>query len=186
MRYLFSGLLLSGWVGVWAASGVNAAEEFQLEPGFTLFLNVQDLTGWETKQGASLEGKTDAFDHRFQLRDGELVIDPKVKGDVIIQTTRKFAKDVHLKFDLLPSPDCNNDLFFRGIKFDINPKQLEGIRVGEWNTFEIIAKGEQAEFKSNGKTQRTAPTKAESSPLGVRAEFGSIQFRRMRVKETRE
>lgn len=179
-----TGVLLSAVICIIAAANAAAADDFKLEPGFAFFFNGKDLSGWETKQGASLENKTEAFDHRFEVTESNLVIDPKVKGDVIIQTTKKFAKDVHLKFEFLPGPGCNNDLFFRGIKFDIKPGDVKNLKEGEWNEFEIIVLGDKAEFKSNGETQRSTTTKGDSSPLGVRAEFGAIQFRRMRAKET--
>ena len=184
MRSLMAGMFL----GVWAILCIShigvAADDFKPEAGFTLFFNGKDLSGWETKQGVSLENKTESPDQRFKVRDGELVIDPDVKGDVVIQTTRKFSGDVHLKFEYLPGPGCNNDLFFRGIKFDIKKEDVKNLKEGEWNQFEIIIAGDKAEFKSNGETQRAAVAKGESSPLGVRAEFGAIRYRRMRAKET--
>lgn len=166
-----------------AVAPASAETKFQPEPGYALFFNGKDLSGWETKQGMSLENKSEAFNQRFRVSEEKLVIDPKVKGDVIIQTTKKFAKDVHLKFDFLPGPGCNNDLFFRGIKFDIKKGDVKNLKEGEWNEFEIIVTGDKAEFKSNGETQRTAPAKSDATPLGIRAEFGAIEFRRLRVKE---
>lgn len=165
------------------APATAASEKFELEQGFSLFFNGRDLTGWETKQGQSLESKAEAFNQRFRVSEEKLVIDPKVKGDVIIQTTKKFAKDVHLKFEFLPGAVCNNDLFFRGIKFDIVKSNVKNLKEGEWNELEIIVTGDKAEFKCNGQTQRTAPAKSDATPLGIRAEFGNIEFRRMRVKE---
>src|SRR5262249_40492663 len=100
---------------VWSAE----ADEFKLEPGFTLLFNGKDLSGWKTKKGDSLEGKTEAWNKRFTVSDGKIVIDPAVKGDVIITTAQELAGDVHIKFDFLPGKGCNNDLFFRGLKFDL-------------------------------------------------------------------
>jgi hypothetical protein len=160
------------------------AGKYQLEPGFTPLFNGKNLDGWKTKSGDSLEGKTEAFQGRFKVIDGNLVIDPKVKGDVTINTAKEFSKDLHIKFEFLPGVGCNNDLFFRSIKFDIVPKAIKGLKLDEWNEFEIIARGDKVEYKCNGVTQRTATAKMASSPLGIRAEFGPIQIRRIRVKET--
>lgn len=161
----------------------RAADDFKPEEGFTLLFNGKDLSGWQTKQGESLEGKTEAFKNRFTTADGILSIDDKVKGDVIIQTTREMSKDSHVKFDFLPGPGCNNDLYFRGIKFDIKKADVKNLKEGEWNEFEIVVQGEKAEFKCNGQVIRSATTKGPGSPLGIRAEFGAIQYRRIRVKE---
>src|SRR5437879_3676877 len=97
-----------------------SAGEFKLEKGFTLLFNGQNLTGWRQKSDkASLEGKTHAYDGRFKVDGGILVYDPAVKGDRYIETIKEFDKDVHFKFDFKPGPKCNNDILFRGKKFDI-------------------------------------------------------------------
>jgi hypothetical protein len=163
---------------------LEAADDFKPEEGFALLFNGKDLSGWQTKQGESLEGKAEAFNKRFTAAEGILRIDDKVKGDVVIQTTRQVGKDATLRFDFFPGPGCNNDLFFRGIKFDIKPSDVKNLKVGEWNEFEIVVTGEKAEFKCNGQSIKSGVgTKGGASPFGIRAEFGAIQFRRIRVKE---
>src|SRR5437899_7980347 len=117
MRLLSRGLILAALL---AAPCLSRADDFKLEPGFTLLFNGKDLTGWKEKTGgASLEGKTEAYKGRFTIKDDVVTIDPKVKGDVRIMTTREFAGDVHIKFEYMPGPGCNNDLFLRGQKFDL-------------------------------------------------------------------
>jgi Domain of Unknown Function (DUF1080) len=159
------------------------ADDFKLEEGFTLLLNGKDLTGWKTTKGESLDGKTDAYTGRFKVADGILTLDPKVKGDVRIETEKEFAKDVHIKFDFLPGEGCNNDLFLRGQKFDLKKPDVKNMKEGEWNSFEIVIAGDKAEFKCNGETMRTATVKGKGTVFGLRAEFGPMQVRRMRVKE---
>ena len=90
-----------------------AAGDFKLEPGFTLLFNGKNLDGWREAKGKkeSLEGKTEAYKGRFKVVEGKLVYDPTVKGDLYIETTREFGKDVHIKFDFNPGPKCNNDFF---------------------------------------------------------------------------
>lgn len=154
------------------------------EPGFRLLFNGKDLAGWKTKgkPGESLDGKTEAYKGRFKVADGKLVIDPAVKGDVRIETAQEFGKETTIRFDFLPGPGCNNDLFLLGSKFDINPTQLKMVKVGEWNTMEIAASGGTTVFKINGETARTDKAKAEKSPFEVRAEFGPLEVKRLRVK----
>jgi hypothetical protein len=178
---LFAALALLLAVGVLPAQAAD--DEFKLEEGYTLLFNGKDLTGWQTKQGDNLDGKQEAFNKRFVVTEGNLVIDEKVKGDVVIQTTRQVSKDATLKFDFRPGAGCNNDLFFRGVKFDIKPADVKNLKEGEWNEFEIVVAGEKAEFKCNGQTHRSTATKGAGSPFGIRAEFGGIQFRRIRLKE---
>jgi|SRR5581483_4398278 len=153
----------------------------KLEPGFSLLFNGKNFDGWKTKKGGeSLAGKTEAYNGRFKAVDGMIVIDPKVKGDVIIETVKEFGKDVTIKFDFLPLDKCNNDLFLRGIKFDIILK-LKGLKDG-WNELEIVIKGDKADYKLNGTSIKTAAAKG-TTPFGIRAEFGEIKIKNLRVKE---
>ncbi|MCC6416718.1 MAG: DUF1080 domain-containing protein [Gemmataceae bacterium] len=183
MRILLCGLLLAGVAGPASLPRVVASDDFKPEPGYSLLFNGKDLTGWKTKKGNEpLDGKTEAYKGRFKVVEGKIVIDPKVKGDVTIETTRTFGKGAHIQFEFLPGPKCNNDLFFRGNKFDLVKTNVKNLKEGEWNQLEIISGENEVEFKANGVTQRKAKVKAASSPLGIRAEFGPVQIRHLRAK----
>jgi hypothetical protein len=166
---------------------LRAADEFKLEPGFTLLFNGKNLDGWKEASGKkeSLEGKTEAYNGRFKVVEGKLVYDPSVKGDLYIETAKEFGKDVHIKFDFKPGPKCNNDLFLRGTKFDIIPgnKENKNVKEGEWYTFEIVVKGDTVEHKINGETVRTSKAGDKATPFKLRAEFGAIEIKNIRVKE---
>ena len=74
--------------------------------------NGQDLGGWKVKRGGeSLEGKAEAAGGRFKVAERQLILDPTVKGDVVIETTGELAGDLRLKFEFLPFRGCNNDPF---------------------------------------------------------------------------
>jgi len=181
MRKLCVSILLLGSI---AALHGTAGDDFKLEPGFTLLFNGKDLDGWKEKKkdGAALDGKTEAFKGRFKVADSKLVIDPSVKGDVVIETQKAYGKDVVIKFEFKPSKGCNNDLWFRGVKFDLYIKVCKNMKDDEWNQFEIISTGDMLEYKCNGETQRTNKTKVESTPFGIRAENGPVEIRRVRIK----
>lgn len=178
MRLLSCALLV-------CATGLSlvAADEFKPEPGFTLVFNGKNLDGWQTKAAKpeKLDGKTEAFKARFKVKDGDLFIDPSVKGDVRIETVREFAGDVVIKFEFKPDEKCNNDLFFRGQKFDLSKQNVKNMKVGEWNPIEITGKDGKVEFKVNGEVLRSANTKVDKSTLGIRAEFGTITIRNLRA-----
>ena len=165
------------------------AGEFKLEPGFTLLFNGKNLDGWQTakvKKSEPLQGKTEAFKGRFKVEDGKLIYDPKAGGDRYIETVKEFAKDIHFKFDFKPGPACNNDILFRGKKFDIIPGKGEtkNVKEGEWYTFELVAVGDKIEHKIDGDTVRTTKNvKAIPSAFMLRAEFGAIQIKNIRAKE---
>src|SRR6476660_9621787 len=84
----------------------RSADDFKLEPGFTLLFNGKNLDGWKEFSGKkeALDGKTEAFKGRFKVAEGKLVYDPAVKGDLHTETAKEFAKDVHIKFDFKPGP----------------------------------------------------------------------------------
>ena len=168
-------------------SHAMAADDFKLESGFTLLFNGKNLEGWRQAKGKkeSLDGQTEAYKGRFKVADGKLVYDPAVKGDLYIETAKEFGKDVDIKFDFNPGPKCNNDIFLRGTKFDIIPgnKENKNVKEGEWSTLEIIVRGDKIEHKINGETARTSKAGAKATPLMLRAEFGAIQIKNIRVKE---
>lgn len=163
-----------------------AGDDFTPEAGFKMLFNGRDLTGWNTKAAKgseSLDGRAEAFKGRFNVsKAGSLLIDPAVKGDVRIETAHEFGKETTIRFDFLPGEGCNNDLFLLGSKFDINPKQLKMVKVGEWNTMDITAAGGTTTFKINGETARSDKAKAEKSTFEIRAEFGPMEVRRVRAK----
>jgi hypothetical protein len=57
------------------------------------------------------------------------------------------------------------------------------MKVGEWNAFELILKGEKAEFKNNGELLKPQALKGKSNAFEIRAELGGMQMRRLRYKE---
>ena len=165
------------------AVATGRADDFKPEDGFTPLFNGRDLTGWKTEKGESLDGKTEAYNGRFKAADGVLTIDPAVKGDVKVFTARELGKAVHIKFDFKPDAKCNNDLFLHGLKFDLKKPDVKNLKEDEWNSFEIVITGDKAEYRNNGETLKTVSVKGKATGLGIRAEFGSMQVRRLRVKE---
>jgi hypothetical protein len=178
MRSVFSFSVLICFFGSFVL-----ADELKLEEGFAPIFNGKDLTGWKTKAGDALDGLTETKDKRFKVRDGALVIDEKVKGDIYIYTAKEFGKSVVIRFDFMPGAGSNNDLFLHGAKFDIKKPDVKNDKEGEWNAFEITVKDKKAEYKCNGETIKTLNTKEEKSTFGLRAEFGPMRLKNLRVKE---
>jgi hypothetical protein len=167
----------------------QAADTFKPEEGFTMLFNGKDFDGWKIStykdkdKGEAIGSKSETPTKRYTVKDEVIIIDAKVKGDMIITTEKTFAKDVHIKFDFKPGKGCNNDLIFRGMKFDIKPEEIKSAKLDEWNTFEIELKGDKAEFKCNGEVIKTLAAKPAATSFGIRAEGGPIEVRRIRVKE---
>jgi 3-keto-disaccharide hydrolase len=168
-----------------SAGIVAAADDFKPEPGFTLLFNGKNLDGWQeqTAKKEPLDGKTEAFKGRFTVKDGELVIDPSVKGDVKIETKQEFGKSVIIRFEFKPDEKCNNDFFLLGTKFDITLAAVKQAKKDAWNELEIVAKDGKVEFKCNGELVRSVPTKVDKSTFAIRAEFGAIAIRKLRASD---
>ena len=169
---------------------VVAADDFKPEPGFKLIFNGKNLDGWQTKAAKpeSLEGKTDAYGGRFVVKDGELVVDYKVKGDKYIETVHQYSGDFTIRFDFKPGEGCNNDLLLLGTKFDIRAGEkggLKGVKVGEWNKMEVVVKSGSADFNVNGEKAATQKTKGDKGPFIIRAEFEPITIKNIRVSESK-
>lgn len=179
---------------VLSAGAVLAADEFKPEPGFKLVFNGKNLDGWRTKaagkdgKAESLDGKTEAFAGRIKVKDGELVIDPAVKGDRYIETAKELTGDFTIRFDFKPGEGCNNDLLFMGTKFDIKAGEkskdaVKGVKLNDWNSMEIAVKGGTAEYKINGAAAGTQKTKADKGPFTLRAEFGPMSVKNVRISD---
>ena len=164
-----------------------AADEFKPEPGFALLFNGKNFDGWQTQTGQkeSLDGKAEAFGGRFVAKGDELVIDPAVKGDVLIETKRQFGGRVTIRFEFKPDARCNNDLFLLGTKFDIKKEDIKNLKQDEWNELEIVAKDGKAAFTCNGQMVRSIATKGDKSALAIRAEFGAMTIRKLRASESK-
>lgn len=190
MRLLSAALLACA-----ACAAVVTADDFKPEAGFKLLLNGKNLDGWQTKAAKDakpvpLDGKTDAYDKRFVVVDGELVIDPKVKGDRYIESIQQFGGDFTIRFDFKPADGCNNDVLLLGTKFDIkalkDPKEaVKGLKPNEWNKLEIVVKGGSADFVVNGEKAATQKTKGDKGPLVLRAENGAIVIKNLRATEAK-
>jgi opacity protein-like surface antigen len=154
----------------------------QAKDGFPSLFNGKDLTGWKLKGGASHAGKTETKNKRFQVKDSTIVIDYKTKGNMVIETEKSFEDNVVIRFEFNASKGFNNDLYFHGLKFDIREGGVKNLKFGQWHQFEIVCKGKQVVFKCDGEIQRTQNAKSSASPLGIRAEFGPIQYRKLEYK----
>ena len=176
-------------LGLVVFAGVRAADEPKTEAGFTALFNGKDFTGWkQQKDSVSLDGKDEAYGKRFIIKDSAIVIDPKVKGDVHIETAKEFSGDVVLKLDFKPGSGCNNDLFFRGSKFDIKSDKgvVVGLKVDEWNKLEMTVTGDQVVYKINGEAQKALKATAPKSTFRIRAEFGPIEIKGVSIKEVKK
>ena len=173
------------------ASPFQTDGAFELEPGFELLFNGIDLTGWHYMTGASLEGKTQATDGRYTARDGRIVVNPG-KGLAQFWTTREFPQDFHLKLEFRAGVNADSGIFLRKPQLQCRDylvagpyKELTKYKPQDWNEIEVIVKGNTATCTCNGEPLKFANELPATGPIGLEADRGQMEYRRIRIKELR-
>jgi hypothetical protein len=173
----------------------RAADDFKVEPGYTVLFNGKDLTGWKIgKNGKdALDGMADAADKRFEVKDGVIVVnakDAKGKGGIKdLYTVKEFNKDFHLKLEFRAAPRADSGLYLRGPQLQVRdyptvgPYKKVKFNPGDWNQLEVTVKGTSAECKCNGEVIEKAFKVPAKGGIGLQAETGKFEFRRIRIKE---
>ncbi len=180
-----------------------AADDYELEEGYSLLFNGKDLTGWElgfcppgTKPNdENLAGKTTSNNKVFHVADGLLVATGK--GLRAIYTTKEFNKDFHLKLEFRTPADNkrnNSGVFIRGPQLQIDGtnvggltnvfKNVKNFKEGDWNEIDITVNGREAICKCNGEPVGKAMKIPATGTIGLQSEIGKFEFRRIRIKET--
>ncbi len=195
----------SGWctagVVVILGFGVSlclADDEFKLENGYVSLFNGKNLTGWHyhVKKGEkeALEGKTETSDKRFQVTEGLIVArekDAAGKGGIKdLYTTKEYNGDFTLKLQFRAAPRADSGVYIRGRQLQVRDYPTAGpyknvkFNKGDWNDLEITVKGTVAECKCNGEVVEKAFKVPARGGIGLQAEGGKFEFRRIRIKET--
>jgi hypothetical protein len=192
-------LILCGWFcGV--TLGARAAD-FKPEAGFVSLFNGKDLSGWCYRGGAkadeavtvAFDGKTAATDNRFSAKDGVLIVHPKEpRLAQKIWTTREFKKDFVLKLEFRAEVNADSGIFIRKPQLQCRDylvagpdkyKTLKKYRPQDWNEIEIVVKDGVARCTCNGEVLEEALKLPESGPIGLEADRGQMEYRRIRIKE---
>ncbi len=188
-----------GWsnvpdVNLWNKAGLPASpfqsdKAFVLEEGFELLLNGRDLTGWKYMTGAPFDGKESASDGRYTARDGRIVVNPG-KGLAQMWTTREFPRDFVLKLEFRAGVNADSGVFIRKPQLQCRDylvagpyKDLQNYRPQDWNEIEVVVKGTTATATCNGETLKFDAMLPATGPIGLEADRGQMEYRRIRIKE---
>ncbi len=189
-----------GWsnvpeVNLWNRAGLPASpfqsdHAFALEPGFEPLFNETDLTGWHYKDGEPFDGKTSASDGRYTARDGRIVVNPG-KGVAQLWTTREFPHDFHLKLEFRAGVNADSGVFLRKPQLQCRDylvagpfKELKQYKPQDWNELDVVVKGGVATCKCNGEPLPFPAALPATGPIGLEADRGQMEYRRIRIKET--
>jgi hypothetical protein len=177
-------------------AGGRAADDFKVEEGFTSLFNGKDLSGWRYpgKQGEALDGKTETPDKRMQVVDGAIVINEKDasgKGGIKdLYTSKEFEKDFVLKLQFRAGSRADSGVYIRGNQLQVRDyltvgpfKDLKSFKTNDWNDLEITVKGTDATCTCNGEMLGKPMKVPAKGAIGLQAEGGKFEFRRVRIKE---
>ncbi len=189
MRFLTPLLCIAALAATLPAS---AADEPKLEPGTVELFNGKDLTGWGYKgkdKFESFDGKAESSDKRYSVKDGILVVNPG-KGIAQLWTKEKFPKDFELKLEFRAAVNADSGLFVRGPQLQVRDylvagpyKELKKYKAQDWNEIVVVVKGESAYCTCNGEVLEKAMKVPATGPIGLEADRGQMEYRKIRLKE---
>jgi hypothetical protein len=171
----------------------RSADAFKPEAGFTSLFNGRDLSGWSYSPTEVFEGKVAASDGRFTVRDGLLVTHPKEpRQGQRLWTTREFPRNFVLRLEFRASVGADSGVFIRKPQLQVRDylvagpepyRNLKKYRPQEWNEIEIVVKDGVARCTCNGELLTDTLKVPSSGPVGLEADLGQVEYRRIRIKD---
>lgn len=175
----------------------SQAADFKPEPGFDLIHNGRDLTGWGYKDQdgkvTTFDGKTATPDGRYTAGDGILVVHPMPDGTrkmQIIWTAREFPKNFQLKLEFRAGVNADSGIFLRKPQLQCRDylvagpyKQLKKYKPQDWNEIEVVVRDNVAHCTCNGEVLEAALKLPATGGIGLEADRGQMEYRRVRIKE---
>jgi hypothetical protein len=176
------------------SAGAGQADTFKLEPGFTALVPGKDLSGWKYKPSESFDGKVEASDGRYTAKDGQIVVNDynAAKGPHLRQlwTQREFPKDFILRLEFRAAVNADSGIFLRGPQLQCRDywvagpyKALKKYKPQDWNQIEVVVKDNVAHCTCNGEVLEAALKLPDTGPIGLEADRGQMEYRRIRVQE---
>jgi len=102
----------------------------------------------------------------------------------------EFAKDFHLKLEFRAGVNADSGIFIRKPQlqcrdyFVAGPyKELKNYRPQDWNEIEVIVKGGVATCTCNGEPLDFPKALPATGPIGLEADRGQMEYRRIRIRE---
>lgn len=171
---------------------------FEIEDGFEMIFNGDDLTGWgfrekkTLKPTATFDGKKESNDGRYKAINGRLVVTTPPEGRRIQQlwTIREFPKDFILKLEFRATPNADSGVFIRKPQLQCRDydlagpwKDLKNYKPQDWNQLEVVVKGGVAHCTCNGEVLNAEFKVPATGPIGLEGDRGQMEYRFIRVRE---
>lgn len=176
----------------------HAADDFKNEAGFKSLYNGKDLTGWgyrdkDYKPAETFNGKAEASDGRYTAKPGILTVNPHVEGKARFRqlyTVEEFPKNFHLKLEFRAAVNADSGIYVRKPQLQCRDylvagpyKELKKYKAQDWNEIEVIVKDGVARCTCNGEVLEAALKLPATGPIGLEADRGTMEYRRIRIKE---
>lgn len=169
------------------------ADDFKLEPGYASLFNGKDLTGWGYSTN-NFDGKLTSSDGRYSATNGFLVVNPyrAEAGPHLRQlwTTQKFPKDFILKLEFRASVNADSGIFIRQPQLQCRDylvagpyKELKKYRPQDWNEIVVTVTNGIAHGTCNGEVLEAVLKVPPTGPIGLEADRGQMEYRRIRLRE---
>ena len=183
LRRFLAALFLS----VVAARG----DDFKVEAGFTSLFNGKDLTGWSYSPDDKFDGRVVSSDGRYSASNGILVVHPRVPREIKkLWTTREFPDDFVLKLEFRAEVNADSGIYIRKPQLQCRDylvagpyKQLKAYKPQDWNEIEITVRKGVARCTCNGEVLVEALEVPATGPIGLEADRGQMEYRRIRMRE---
>ncbi len=177
---------------------IALADDFKNEPGFVSLYNGKDLTGWGYRDNAfkpseTFNGKSEASDGRYTAKPDILTVNPHVEGKARFRqlyTVQEFPKNFHLKLEFRAAVNADSGVYVRKPQLQCRDylvagpyKELKKYKAQDWNIIEVIVKDGVAHCTCNGEVLEAALKLPATGPIGLEADRGTMEYRRIRIKE---
>ena len=141
----------------------------------------------------TFDGKLESSDGRYTAKDGCIVVNPQKEGQQRLRqlsTTKEFPKDFELRLEFRAAVNADSGIFLRKPQLQCRDylvagpyKELKQYKPQEWNEIVVIVKDGVAHCTCNGEVLEAALKLPETGPIGLEADRGQMEYRRIRIKE---
>jgi hypothetical protein len=187
-------LLLTPVVGLLVALPAIHAADRKPDDGFISLYNGKDLTGWCYSDTDAFAGKKETSDGRYTAKGETIVVNPEdaARGPRIrtMWTTRSFPKNFILKVDFRAGVNADSGVFIRKPQLQCRDYLVAGpytmlkkYKPQEWNTLVVTVKDNVAHCECNGEVLEDKMVLPETGPIGLEADRGQMEYRRILLKE---
>ena len=151
--------------------------------------NGRDLTGWGYKTN-NFDGKTEAIDGRYSAKGDSLVVNPG-KGLAQLWTTRQFSNNFVLTIEFRAAVNADSGIFIRQPQLQCRDylvagpwKNLQKYKPQDWNEIIVTVKDGVANSTCNGEVLGDPMKVPATGGIGLEADRGQMEYRKIRLKET--